>query len=47
MSEGSPISTCRECLEDFDTYDLNDSMVCYVCDHLCDEACSPCQVINV
>lgn len=26
-------STCRECFEDYKTTDLNDFMVCYVCDY--------------
>jgi hypothetical protein len=28
------LSTCGECLDDYPTSDLNDEMVCYVCDHL-------------
>ena len=39
-------STCRECGDDFPTSDLNDFMVCYVCDHNCVEECgNPCEVI--
>ena len=38
-------STCRECGKDLPTDDLNDFMVCYVCDHFCVEECSkPCGV---
>lgn len=38
-------STCRECEDDFLTSDLNDFMVCYVCDHICVDGCAtPCEV---
>ena len=29
----SPISTCAECFEDYNSADLNDFMVCYECDY--------------
>lgn len=41
----SPISTCRKCLNDYDTADLNEFMECYVCDHECDHNCqNPCPI---
>jgi hypothetical protein len=40
-------STCKECLEDYDTDDLYYFMVCYVCDHECDKNCdNPCEILE-
>ena len=45
MNNQNEYSTCRECSEDYLTEDLNDAMVCYVCDHICVEECvTPCSV---
>jgi hypothetical protein len=42
------LSTCKECLDDYDPEDLNEFMVCYVCDHEHNAECDdPCNVSGI